>query len=59
MTGATGRVICMALVSAIAMTGCDADIPDSAPSVTIKLPPPRDAHQKPGFSSAIEAKLPG
>jgi len=49
----------MALVSAIAMTGCDADIPDSAPSVTIKLPPPRDADQKPGFSSAIEAKLPG
>lgn len=44
--------------SMLAVAGCDADFPTPTSSVTIKLPQPRPAEAKPGFSSAVAPKVP-
>jgi len=55
----TARAFSFALTAALALTGCNrADPETSGSSVTMKLPPPRPAEARPGFSSLSNTSEP-
>jgi len=53
------RALPLALATALILTGCNrADHETSGSSVTMKLPPPRPAEARPGFSSLSNTSEP-
>jgi hypothetical protein len=53
------RAACLLAAAVMALSGCgEANKANPAASVTIKLPPPRPAEARPGFSSLLDESAP-